>query len=193
MRKTRAQLRDEGYERLGVTPEQVGAVRPLSLLVRKFGGRKSEAIGLLRSSEDSAARAFLEVYDDAPAASRKQLPLEAFCVAAGIPPRRLWEIIAGEKFERDAMVCAAIVGTNLPEIVEKTVEFAKKPGRWRDRMALLEATGFLPTPSRGSQTMVTVQAEHNEWPPLRRRSNPDRFNDRGRSALPPVPDAKETL
>ena len=188
MRKTRAQLRGEAYERLGVTPDQVGAVRPLSLLVRKLEGKRAEAIGLLRSSEDPAARAFLQVYDDAPTASRNQLPLEAFCIAAGIPNRRLWEVIAGEKFERDAMVCAAIVGTNLPEIMQKTVEFAKEPTRWRDRMALLSATGFLPTPSRGSQTMVTA-AESNEWPPLRPRSDPDRFNERER----PVPHAKETL
>lgn len=149
VRKTRAQLRDEAYERLGVTPEQVSTVPQISHLLRRLDGGRSAAIALLRGSANPDARRFLEVYDDAPVTLRARLPIEAFCLAAGIPTYRMAGIVVEEAVRQGTMVSIVIAASNLPRIVRKTVEMALTNGGVRDREMLLQATGFLPLP-RGS-------------------------------------------
>jgi len=193
-RKTRPQLREEAYERLGVAPEQAAAVIPLSRLFRRLEGGRSEAIGLLRGSEDPAARAFLAVYDDAPASSRALLPPEAFCRAANVTTYRLVGIVVEEFVRLGMLESAFILGMNLPEITHKTVEYAMKPGGWRERELLFKASGFLPYPGGYRGTIIDLldkqQQAPTRLPPM--EAVILSFNEPREKPALPVTHAKET-
>ena len=153
LRKTRAQLRDQAYERLGVTREQVSAVPQISYLLRRLDGGRLAAINLLRGSDNPDARRFLEVYDDAPATSRAHLPIEAFCIVACVLTYRLAGIVLEEAVRQGALCSALIVASNLPRIMKKTVGMALTDSGVEDRKIMLQATGFLPI-SKGSTTAI---------------------------------------
>jgi len=155
VRKTRAQFRDQAYERLGVTPEKVAAVPQISHLLRKLDGGKSAAINLLRGSENPDARRFLEVYQDAPMTSRALLSIEAFCIAANVPTYRLMGIVVEEAIRQGTLCSALIAASYLPRVVKKAAEMALTDAGVGDRKMLLQATGFLPVPN-GTTTIVSV-------------------------------------
>jgi len=83
-------------------------------------------------------------------------------------------------------------------MVEKTIEFAKKPGGWRERELLAKATGLLPCPE-GWRSVITdlrdKQQAPTRLPPMVEAvilSFKERLPDKEKPALPPVPHAKET-
>jgi len=103
-----------------------------------------------------------------------------------------------EKALRMGTLCSAVIAAiNLPRIVEKMVEFAKKPGGWRDRELLAKATGLLPC-SEGWRSVITdlrdKQQASTQLPPMEAviLSFNERLPDKEKPALPPVPHAKET-
>lgn len=85
-----------------------------------------------------------------------RLPIEAFCVAAGVSPLSILGVLTGEIVRMGAQASSVIAAINHPRVVQKSVEMALTDGGVADRMVLHRATGFLPSP-KGAQTNISVQ------------------------------------
>ncbi len=195
------------YQRLGVTeaavlgqPQITPQLRQIYRAIRKGDANiPADPIYYLRASMDEDARKLMEVYQSIPKVLRGVLPLEAFCLAAGVSTLRVLEIITVTCVRAGATASAIIAHVNHPRVVEKTIEMALTNEGHDDRVILHKAVGFLPTP-KGSQTTINLSAKAEATsqaqaasvpapPPedsIRRLAN--RFNDRlmepARPALP---------
>ena len=189
--------------RLGVTPEELTEASPITSFLRRLcrypgsGSSSNEFLPLkarqflidhLRWSEDPEAKAFLEAYRSRGIreSHRESIPIEAYCVKAGVSPNRILEIFTGTAVRMGAQLSTIIAMIHHPEILKKTVEFAKRPRGLADRMVLHRATGFLPSP-KGCQTIVNVQQntavtrqDTAQLPPMDSmiRSISDRFSEK---------------
>lgn len=154
----------EAYERLGVTSEQVHVIPKITQILEsipKSGDLKGVDLALhyLRASDEQDARKWLNVYDELPKSARELLPLEAFCIASGVTPRRLLEVITGACMEYSSAVSQLIARTAHPDVVKATVHFAMDAQGVRDRQMLHQAHGFVPVPKNnvthvhGNQTV----------------------------------------
>src|SRR5208282_841967 len=101
------------YAALGVTREDVGRQPVITPQLRKLASALAEMgqtmpqtsaspeqamlagspVYYLQASDSPEARQVLDAYYSVCRAHRKALPLEAFCLAAGVPTTRIFEII----------------------------------------------------------------------------------------------------
>jgi hypothetical protein len=106
------------------------------------------------------ARAFVSKYDNLylPSFCRRVLPIEAFALAAGLSPTRLFGVIVecGRRFE--AGLGSLTAAAEHTKIVEASSKAALDPELGlADRTMHLKHMGFLPLP-KGSQVNVQVNA-----------------------------------
>ncbi len=154
-----AAQRATAYRILGVDPSAVAAAPKISRLIAKLEDGKATALEALRASDLPEARQFMSKYDNTllPAFVRRVLPIEAFAIAAGLSPTRLWGVIA-EVFRLQKMQLGAIKAAERHEaIVEVSSATALLPDGVEDRMAHLKHMGFTPSP-RGSTINIGVTA-----------------------------------
>jgi hypothetical protein len=119
----------------------------------------------LGSSDHSDARRLLLTYYATHPLFRERpgvpsLPIEAYCVAAGVNPISILGILTAEIVRCGASANAIIAAVNQPRVVQKLVDRALDDGYDKSMEAaslLSKATGFLPSP-RGAQTVVNVAA-----------------------------------
>lgn len=140
----------------------------------------------LASSESADAKKLLLVLYSVPAAHRRSLPIEAYCVAAGVSPLTILGILTGEVVRLGAQASTIIAAVNHPRVVQKSVDMALTDEGIDDRTLLAKATGFLPSP-KGSQINIhnaptasaTALAAPVIAPPPEQtiRRAVDRFND----------------
>lgn len=142
-------------DRLGVTPEKIRSVPQISHIIKQMSTGKGKTrrrgidvvIDYLRGSEDEDAKKFLDVFDSVPIKARKAAPIEAFCIAAHITTKRIWEVIQGSIFEQSSKLASTMADLAHPEIVEATIKGAKNVrygGGDRKMMHLHQ--NFLPVP-----------------------------------------------
>jgi len=115
----------------------------------------------LQAADDTLfpdARRILDAYYSVSRGHRKLLPIEAFCVAAGVPTLRALEIIVATAVRLGAQASTMLVAVTQPAVVRKTVEMALTDDGVADRAMLHRATGLTPLP-KGSQTTVNVSAQ----------------------------------
>jgi len=105
----------------------------------------THAFDLLLGSEDPDARKVSDAYRSVPASYRPLLAPEAFCLAAGVEPNRVLEILTVIAVRRMGQVSTIVAAALQPRVVEKMVERALQDDGVRDRTRFLEATGFLPS------------------------------------------------
>jgi hypothetical protein len=142
----------------------------------------------LQSCDSPDASKILVAYLSIAKRYRRSLPVEAFCIAANVPPMRVLELLTGAIVRQGANASTIIAAVNHPRVVEKTVEMALTDGGIEDRNTLHKAVGFLPTPkgaqttiqvTQNAQTNASAQAASVPAPPpeatIRRIAN--RFND----------------
>jgi len=147
--------------------------------------------------DDERCQAVVAAYHRLPAYLLPHVPIEAFCLAANVPPIYVLEQLTLALMRAGAQASSIIASVNAPRVVQKTIEMALTDGGDRDRAMLHRATGFLPSP-KGSQTNITVtqtaqaaasaHAAAMAPPPeatIRRLS--DRFNEAPRPATVEVP------
>lgn len=116
----------------------------------------------LETSAEPDARAILEKYYSIEArAHRRSVPIEGYCLAAGVSPIRALEIITATCVRLGAQASTIIAAVNHPRVVQKTVEMALTDEGTEDRATLHKATGFLPSP-KGAQTSIQIvqNAQH---------------------------------
>jgi hypothetical protein len=154
--------RRRAYELLGVAPNAVADAPKIGHLISKLENGKQTALETLRASDFPEARKFISKYDNVllPAFVRRTLPIEAFAIAAGISPTRLWGVIAEVFRLQKAQLGAVKAAQRHERIVEVSSQVAELPEGVDDRMAHLKHMGFTPSP-RGSTINIGVSATAN--------------------------------
>jgi hypothetical protein len=148
------------YRCLGIRPQDVEIVpffrfqlRDLARCVSRErhkgkGAQPGPPIGpfsYLEYSSDPDAHKVLAAYNSVPRSYRRLLPPESFCVAAGVPPARVLEIVAAAVVKEGARITAVRAAVQQARVLDKTFEEALKDGGWRDRLVIHKATGAVPT------------------------------------------------
>jgi len=151
-----------GYQRLGVDPKILQRVPFFGLQLKTIGrairgtAGITHAFDLLLGSEDPDARKVSDAYRSVPASYRRLLAPEAFCLAAGVEPNRVLEILTVIAVRRMGQVSTIVAAALQPRVVEKMVERALQDDGVRDRTRFLEATGFMPSAGVPSFVQQTV-------------------------------------
>jgi hypothetical protein len=151
--------RRRAYELLGVAPNSVADAPKIGHLIAKLRDGKQTALEALRASDLPEARKFISKYDNVllPAFVRRTLPIEAFSIAAGISPTRLFGVIAEVIRLQKSQLGAIKAAERHEAIVEISSQVALDPQGVDDRMAHLKHMGFTPSP-RGSTINIGVSA-----------------------------------
>lgn len=195
--------KNDSYKMLGVKPEDVATqpqITPMLKLmgktISKRGGQATTWMSLLAQSGDPDAAKVLEAYNSVRYVDKRNLPIEAFCHAAGVSTYRVLELITAAVVRTGAQASTIIASVSHPYIVEKSVEMALTDDGFEDRQLLHKAVGFLPTP-KGSQTSITVTQNANPQvavaaasPESTIRRLADRFNQLKEAVPKPLPPAE---
>jgi hypothetical protein len=149
--------RELAYQRLGINPEDVDYVPYLNANLRRIArcvrgvdtdrppAEPVRALDFLQSSEDPEARKVADVYRSVPASYRRLLPAEAYCLAAGVSPWRVLEMITVVAVRQAGQASAIVASLLHPRVVAKSVERALQDEGTRERMMLHRAMGFTAT------------------------------------------------
>jgi hypothetical protein len=187
-----------GVDELAVKKQpQISA--QLGLIYRALSSKNMplDPIYYLRASDSPDAHDIIDAYYGLATSLRKLLPLEAFCLKAGVTTYRAMELITITAMRFGLQSSAIIAHLTHPEVVQATVDDATGDNpdlRTAAQTLLHKATGFLPQPkgnktnivvTQNAQTSATAQTANVLAPPpeatIRRLI--DRFND-GSHALP---------
>ena len=188
--------RNEAWERLQVTPDQVANQPIIGRTLSKIGTRK-QIIEILQESEVPELRAVLEKIQELPLTrpmgprekkshpTPDAIPMEAFCLSAGVPTLKFLSLVIVEALTRNADISKLIASAAHPNVTEKTVEMALD-GDLAAAKLLHQHAGFLPMPKNSvvqifggaqidarQQTQVTLPPVEDEA-----RNMTDRFNQR---------------
>jgi len=140
------------YRHLGINPQDVERVPFLCTQLRRIarcinqGNPASSHIrplDYLGFSEDPEARKVWEAYASVPASYRRLLPPEAFCVAAGVSPSHILEVVTVVAVRLGAQASVVVAAVMHPRVVMKTVQRALQDDGFRERMVLHKAVGFI--------------------------------------------------
>ena len=120
------------YERLGIDPNAVQTAPFLRTNLRRIarcmnqgrGERPVHPLDYLCSSEDPDAVTVAKAYLAVPESYRKLVAPEAYCLAAGVSPYRVLELITGLAVRFGAQVSTILTAVMLPRVVHKTIERA---------------------------------------------------------------------
>jgi hypothetical protein len=169
-----AEKRAEAYRQLAIEPSQLSAVPQITHSLRRMfssisrtgpANLPADPIFYLNASDSPFARAVLDRYYSIAKPLRRVLPLEAFCVAAHVPPLRIEEVVVQtyqRLFRQQSLLSAAAHG---PSIMDKTIELAKTA---IDETVQLHAQGMvhkingvipLPPARVGTKIQITQNAE----------------------------------
>lgn len=143
--------RAQAYERLGVNPDHVRNAPQISPILKKSKISTAQAAEYLRGAEDSEARRWLAKYDELSKREAAILPFEAFCLAAGLSPKKMFQVLCGAVFEQSANAGQLIRAAAHPAVVEQVIKTAKTALGTAEKKMLLQASGMLPV---GSKTVV---------------------------------------
>jgi hypothetical protein len=137
--------RQLAYDQLGIDPENVPKARLVSAQLTRIARcvGYSRPLEILEQSEDPEARKVLAKYRSVARTYRKLLPVEAYCVAAGVDPERVLEtitVIAVRATGRAAVVVASLMS---PEVVARTAQIALRPEGHRERRMIFEFNRLL--------------------------------------------------
>ncbi len=155
-----AYKRQLAYAHLGINPKDVECIPFFAFKLKRIarvlhGVDKCDPppgpvrpLDLLQSSDDPEARKVLDVYLSVPESYRRLLPVEAFCLAAGVSPWRVLESITVVAVRQGAQAAAIIAAVVHPRVVEHTIHIAlNSPDEKKQLHAqtmLHKAMGFLP-------------------------------------------------
>jgi hypothetical protein len=136
-----------GYQQLGVDPKSLQRVPFFAMQLKSIAraANVARAFDLLQGSDDPDARKVSDAYLSVPASYRRLLAPEAFCLAAGVSPNRVLEIVTVIAVRRTGQASTIVGALALLRVVEKTVKRALQDDGTRERAMLLKAMGFLPS------------------------------------------------
>lgn len=132
--------------RMEIDEAQLSKMPPISEILAEAQLSKSDVIKAMRFSEDELIDKFFYTYDALPLKDRDSVPLEALILKAGVNPTHFLGSMQLAIRENSMNRTKLIAMANHPEVMQKTVEFSKLAGGYRDREHLYTMTGALPTP-----------------------------------------------
>jgi len=142
----------------------------------------------LQVSETKEAKDVLTQYYSIPGGSRKKVPIEAYCLAAGVSPLRILEIILQTAVRLEKQLHAAKSAIKAaqaqPELIDKHIFFGGKQEGFKDREFIAKVNGILPTGGPKVAVNVTQNATAtavvSAAPPPEQtiRRMVDRFNEK---------------
>lgn len=200
----------KAYLILGVDADEVKRQPQISaqlgLIYRALRSKNMplDPVYYLRASDTPEAHQIIDAYYSLATPLRKLLPLEAFCLKAGVPTMRAMELITITAMRFGLQSSAIIAHLAHPEVVQATIDDAVGDNpdlRAQAQTLLHKATGFLPQPrgnktnivvTQNAQTSATAQTANVLAPPPEAtiRRLVDRFNDGHTLPAPsaPIPD-----
>lgn len=136
----------------------------LGFITRKMeGGRERfiQFVALGASIGDEDCRRFLHAYEELPKWQQKsRIGLDLLALSIGIQPVTILRAVVGVAFEAQVDAARMIALASQPDVMSAAVESAKRLDSQiglRDRHALLQSAGVLPTP-KGSTINIGVTA-----------------------------------
>lgn len=130
----------EALKRLGVKPEQLKGIPPLSAMIKEdtkeLGGQKAVLKSIRFSPESPEISAFLEAYDGLPKGDKERLPWEAIAISSGINVQHLLGAIQFAVHKHGSNRSKLIIGMGHPLAVAARVKYAQMASGEKDRTAL---------------------------------------------------------
>jgi hypothetical protein len=149
LRTVKANSGDEkraALQRLGVTPRELEKAFPISSLLKYADGGMPQVISAMRMSDDPLIVQFLAKFDAVSVHDRRRLPLEAIALSAGVNVNHLLGCAVLALQAQAISIVKIMAMTSHPKIVASRIRFGQLPQGDRDRQALDQAMGFLPSP-----------------------------------------------
>lgn len=115
---------DEARRRLGLKQEDVDAALKIGYRLREVGLTTERVVEILDADSSEEARQFLVKYRSISRSDLTYLTIEELCLAAGLTPRRLWEVISGARLEQSQDVVKLIIADSMPKVVSNAVKAA---------------------------------------------------------------------
>ena len=140
--------------RLGLTCEQVDKAVQVTSLFRRVGVNPERLIEVLQADSDPESVRLVGIWSGLTPAQRNILKLEGLALAAGMTPRRLWELYCGANMMQSREAVGAIICEALPSVMKKTVKLAQG-GKYQAMEHIYKAARVLPTP-KGSVINIGV-------------------------------------
>lgn len=152
---------DEARKRLGVKQEDVDAAIKIGYRLREVGLTTERIVEILDSDSSDEGRAFLVKYRTISKSDLAYLTIEELCIASGLTPRRLWEVLSGARLEQSQDVVKLIIADSMPKVVSNAVRAATEAmpimdnegkvqgwvyGDMKATEFLGKVSGLLPTP-----------------------------------------------
>ena len=147
---------------------------------------RSAILNYLAASKLPVAKQFLQTYRAIGKEDARRLPFEAICCKAEVSSLELFTaVVMGAKFLKAQQSALKAILAH-PDVIDATVENAKKEFGFSDRKMLHEAVGFLPT-KQGSNIAInllnqTVSKDDDEG---------DEEEDRWQESFPLISDRLE--
>lgn len=130
---------------LGLTMAQVDEVPRIRHITASVGD-SARLLEFLSGSEEPEARAVVEQSLKLSPAQLRETPIEALCVAAEIPTRKLLGVLTSAVAEQQNAATMLLSKAMHPKIVQATVDAALLPDGTNDRRMLHLAEQFIPVP-----------------------------------------------
>ena len=115
---------DEVLRRLKITEDQLNEALKISSRLREAGLTTERVVEILDSDSSADSRLFIAKYRSISQSDLARLPIEAVALAAGLTPRRVWELISGARLEQSQDVVKLIIADSMPKVVTNAVKAA---------------------------------------------------------------------
>lgn len=139
---------EQALKRLGVKPEQLASVSPISSMIKEdmkeLGGQKAVLNAIRFSPDKPEIASFLAAYDSLPKGDKERLPWEAIALSAEINVDHLLGAITAAVYKHSANRSRLIIGMGHPLSVAARVKYAQLPSGEKDRNALDIMLGAMP-------------------------------------------------
>jgi len=115
---------DEAHIRLGVSQEALNEALKISSRLREAGLTTERVVEILDSDSSADSRLFIAKYRSISKSDLAYLSIEEITLAAGLTPRRVWELIFGARLEQSQDVVKLIIADSMPKVVTNAVKAA---------------------------------------------------------------------
>lgn len=145
----------ESLSRLEITEEQITKAPKISHVL-KAANMLDNVWDYLEGSGKAQAREILEMRDRLSMKLRKDVPFEAYCVAAGVRPQDALALLTVEVFDQASKASALLAASQHPAVTEATIAAALSPLGTAEKKMLHQHAGFLPV---SKNTIVNVRGD----------------------------------